>query len=637
MKRGPISNTEFEFEATPTMAISTSECSLASINNCRKPHKYNFTSVYKSLSFLSVSYTNSSVLHVSCSTTCSSDHQVLEETPTDLPVVQLDFTFQESQQVHQDQSSKNLNETLCGLLQNPQTEKLAFEYYKKARENPEFRPERSMLRLLFRYLEQSKNWDLILLVFKDLESYHVLPDAYTCSGLITSCISARKFRVLQGLLDVVQFDSTIAILAFDSAMKGYNKLHMFKCTIDVYDRMNSAGIFPNSECYCQIMQACGKIGDSERVVQLFCECQSRKLETSPSVSRKMYKILIDSLGKSGRAFEALEYFRDMTKKGIVGDSFVYSSLICSFARKREVKIAEELFREAGEKRMLRDPELFLKLVLMYIEDGLMEKTLEVARAMRMANLKVSDCIFCTIVNGYSKRRGFRVAIRVYEKLVSEGFKPGQVTYASIINAHCQIGLYSEAEMLFSEMTQKGFDKCVVAYSSMVAMYGKTGRLNDAMKLVAKMKARGCQPNVWIYNSLMDMHGRAKNFRQVEKLWKEMKRRKVAPDKVSYTTIISAYNWSREYDMCVRYYQEYRINGGTIDKAMAGIMIGIFSKISRIDELVKLLQDMRSEGTPLDGRLYWSASNALRDAGLENQAKWLQENLGARVTSRQVLC
>ena len=148
-----------------------------------------------------------------------------------------------------------------------------------------------------------------------------------------------------------------------------------------------------------------------------------------------------------------------------------------------------------------------------------------------------------------------------------------------------------------------------------------------MRLLAKMKERGCEPNVWIYNSLMKMHGTANNLRQVEKLWKEIKRRKVAPDKVSYTSVncvINAYSKAKEFETCLRYYNEFRINGGEIDKVMAGIMVGVFSRSSRIDELVKLLRDMKSEGTRLDGRLYRSSMNALRDSGLQVEAKWLQE-------------
>ncbi|CBI24106.3 unnamed protein product, partial [Vitis vinifera] len=509
-----------------------------------------------------------------------------------LPVIELDVELPDLTP-----KDENLNDFLCGLFRDPRSEELAFDYYQKVKERPEFRPDKETLERIIR--------------------------------LISSCIRARKFRITESLLEVFSYNDDVALLVCNSAMGGYNKLHMFSSTIAVYDRMKSAGVVPNSESYYRIMEAYIKIRDYEKVVTLFQEFESRKIDSSP-FSTQIYRILCESLGKMGRAFEALEFFRDMTKKGILEDSAVYSSLICSFASIREVKVAEELFREAEEKKILRDPEVFLKLVLMYVEEGLMERTIEIVKAMKNVKIRVSDCIFCAIVNGFAKKRGLRAAAKVYDELILQGCEPGQVTYASIINVYCRMELYSKAEMMFSEMEKKGFNKCVVAYSSMVVMYGKTGRLREAMRLVAKMKERGCKPNVWVYNSLMDMHGRVKNLRQVEKLWKEMKRKKVVPDRVSYTSVISAYSKAGDFETCMRFYHEFRMNGGVIDRVIAGIMVGIFSKSGRVDELVKLLQDMKTEGTGLDERLYRSALNALRDAGLQMQARWLQESFDTKV-------
>lgn len=596
------------------MAISTySECSFPSMNSSIKSCKISLFSSCKNLPFFILPTSNLSLSLVNSS---GSQSPILEDSSTNLPhpMNELDQQF----------SSNSFDSFLNGLLQDPRTQHLAYEYYNKAKENPEFRPEKPTLKLLIRYLIKSKKWGLIISLSEDFKLYNIFPDAYTCSTLITTCITSRKLKVLNSLLQVFKTDGEIALLAFDSAMRGYNKLHMYSSTIMVYDTMKSAEIELDSSCYCQIMEAYNKIGDTEKVVSLFQEFEARKLDATPFTN--IYRLVCDSLGKCGRAFEALKIFRDMRRKGVPEDSFIYSSLICSFASIGEVKLAEELFKEAEGKRMLRDPEVFLKLVLMYVEQNSMEKTLDIVVSLKNnTKMKVSDCILCAIVNGFCKKRGYWAAIKVYEQLISQGCNPGQVTYASIINAYCRIGLYSKAEMVFSEMQEKGFDKCVVAYSSMVAMYGKTGRIRDAMRLVAKMKARGCQPNVWIYNSLIDMHGRARNLRQVEKLWKEMKRRKVAADKVSYTSVISAYNKAREYEKCVNFYNEYRMNGGLIDRVMGGIMVGVFSKLSRIEELLKLLGDMKSEGTRLDERLYHSALNALRDAGLQMQAQWLQRN------------
>ncbi|PRQ41344.1 putative tetratricopeptide-like helical domain-containing protein [Rosa chinensis] len=481
------------------MAISSSspssgDWSLASLISCRKSHK-----TQKSHSFFSIPTWNVRAFNIINSSGCPSP--ILEDqASTNLPVIEVDLKFQELKIP----DAENLNEFLCGLFQDPETEAMGHEQYEKAKKISEFRPNKSTLEHVTRYLE----------------------------------------------------------------------------------------------------------------------LKSRQLDLTPLSTQ----ILCESLTKLGKPLEALEIFRSMSKEGISLDSSkIYSVLISSFASIREVKVAEELFEEAETKKMLRNPTVFLRLITMYVEEGSVDKTLEIVKAMKGANIRVSDNICCAVVSGFSRKSRFLTAVKVFEDLISMGCEPGQVTYASIINVYCRLGLHSKAEMVFREMEEKGFDKCVVAYSSMVVMYGKTGRPREAMRLVAKMKERGCKPNVWIYNSLMDMHGRDNNMRQVAKLWSEMKRRKVAPDKVSYTTVIGAYNKAGDFDMCLRFYNEYRTHGGVLDKAMAGMMVGVFSKSGRVDELVKLLRDMKAEGTGLDVRLYRSALNALADSGLEMQVKWLQSS------------
>ncbi|XP_061376312.1 pentatricopeptide repeat-containing protein At5g13770, chloroplastic [Gastrolobium bilobum] len=604
------------------MALSYSaDWSLAYTKCCRTNHVHAFIPTSHFPSLYTVSGSIPRFFHVNFS---ASHTPILEEASSNTPMFHFDVNFDADSQQCSKPGTENLNEFLCGLFEDPKTEELAFDYYQRLKDRPEFRPHKSTWKHVIRYLLRLKKWDFILSVSEDFKIYHVLPDRDICSRLITFCIQHRKFKIAEALLDAFNSDSDVSVLAFGSAMRTYNKLHMFRSTVLVFERMKSTGLVLDSSGYLHIMEAYSRLDDCESVVQLFHEFENRKLRDSRRYLPQIYGILCKSLGNSGRAFKALEYFREMTKKGI-SEYSIYSTLISSFASLRKVDVAEELLREAKSRTKIKDPEVYLKLVLMYVEEDLLDKTLEVVKAMKDEGAKVSDCILCAVVNGFSKRRGFSAAVIVFEQLISQGYEPGQVTYASVINAYFRLGQYSKAEKVFSEMEQKGFDKCVVAYSSMVVMYGRTGRLRNAMRLVAKMKERGCKPNVWVYNSLIDMHGKAKNLRQLEKLWKEMKRRKVAPDKVTYTSIIGAYSKAGEFETCVKLFNEYRINGGVIDRAMAGIMVGVYSKISQFDDLVKLLLDMKMEGTRLDQRLYQSAWNAFAEAGLILQAKWLEES------------
>ena len=61
----------------------------------------------------------------------------------------------------------------------------------------------------------------------------------------------------------------VTVLAFGSAIRGYNKLHMYRSTIVAFGKMRSTGVVPDSECSCHIMEAYMRLGDSEKEVEFF--------------------------------------------------------------------------------------------------------------------------------------------------------------------------------------------------------------------------------------------------------------------------------------------------------------------------------------------------------------------------------
>ncbi|XP_010668078.2 pentatricopeptide repeat-containing protein At5g13770, chloroplastic [Beta vulgaris subsp. vulgaris] len=548
-----------------------------------------------------------------------------ESSPVSPLVDKINYETPISEFQPQNFDERNLNKLIRELLKDSRTEDLGFEYYEKAKSSSDFQPQKTTFKSLLRYLVKSKKWDLISLISRDMKMYQILPDKMFCARIVSTCIKARKSKVAYILLESFEFDKKVAVFAYNSALRNYNKLHMYSVTIQLYEKMISSGVVLDSGGYVLIMEAYKKVGNFMKVVEIFSELEgSEQLENVENYTQ-IYGILLHALGRLGQSSKALEQYKEMGGKGVPRNASIYATLIGSLAEAKEISMVEQLVEEAESKQMLKDPALFLKLVIMYVKEGLLERTLDVVNKMKSANLKISDCIFCAIVNGYAKKRGLKVAARVYQELVSQGCEPGQVTYSSIINVYFRLALFYKAKKVFDEMQERGFDKCVVAYSTMIVMYGKMGQLREAMTLLAKMKEKGCEPNVWVYNALIDSHGRVKNMRQVDKIWKEMKRRKVEPDRVSYTSIIGAYSRAREYETCTVFYDEYRKSGGVIDLALAGIMVGVFSKINRIDEIIKLLQDLKAEGTKMDTRLYRSALNALRDAGLQMQVRWLEEN------------
>ncbi|EPS59551.1 hypothetical protein M569_15254, partial [Genlisea aurea] len=405
-----------------------------------------------------------------------------------------------------------LNGLICGLFEDSATENLGYECYRRCKGNLNFTPQNRTLKLLVRHLIRNKDWSLLLSFCDDLRSFGILPGKSLCVKLISSCVRGRKLNLAYSFLDVfLEIDEEIAIAGFDSALKGFNQLHMHRSSLNLFEKMKIIGLDLCPTSCSHVMEAYMRTKQYEKAVSVF---EGFKDTEAPLSDSKIYWILCECLGRMGRIDEALDSFREMSKRGVAENHRFYSSLIGFHANAGEVAKAVELLREGESKRMLKDPDLFFKLVVKCVDLGMTDRALDVVSTMRRANIRVSDCVFCTVVNGFRKKRGSKAAVKVFEEMVSQGHEPGQVTYSSILSIYIRLGLYSNAESVFSEMEKRGLDKSVFAYSSMVSAYAKAGRTGDALRLVARMKAEGCGPNVWTYNSLLELYSRAADLKRL---------------------------------------------------------------------------------------------------------------------------
>ncbi|KAJ1393714.1 Tetratricopeptide-like helical domain superfamily [Sesbania bispinosa] len=230
----------------------------------------------------------------------------------------------------------------------------------------------------------------------------------------------------------LQFQSTVLpckFLSFSHTHLGRSIFqhphHPCRCSLADAQQYSKPGTENLNEFLCRgylhIMEAYSRLDECEKVVQLFHEFESRKLRDSKKYLAQIYGILCESLGKSGKAFEALE---------IIGED------------------------------------------------------LEVVKEMKDADVKVSDCVLCAIINGFSKRRGFLAAAKVYEQLISQGYEPGQVTYASAINAYCRLGQYNKAEKRRKIAPDK------VTYTSIIGAYSKESEFETCIQLFNEYRING---------------------------------------------------------------------------------------------------------------------------------------------------
>ncbi|XP_031474007.1 pentatricopeptide repeat-containing protein At5g13770, chloroplastic [Nymphaea colorata] len=524
---------------------------------------------------------------------------------------------------------QNFGQRLQDFLRQEPNEESVLDFYREAKKDPNFFLDFLSTNFLISFLTKSEQWRNISEIAPDIGICLAFPGSSTGSKAVRLCISSRKFRVADALLDSLAKNRRTAAREFASAMKGYNELHMYGSTVSLYDRMVSFGIEPDFLCYRLVLEALEKSDETDKAARVFEEIRSRGLGSS-SEAKSIYLAFCRTLVQSGRATQGVELVREMESSGVEPDHRFYACLIPSLVAEGRPKEAEALLSESLAKRHPpKDQTVFLRLVSLRVDSDSPEKAMEIVAAAKNSGVMLTDCVLSVVVGGHARRRGPRAALEAFDQLTSLGLRPGQVTYSMAVGACARLGLTARAESLLVEMQASGYGRCVFAYAIVIRLYGREGRSGDALRMLGVMKAKGCRPNVWVYNALLDVYGRDGNVRQAERLWNEMRARKVRPDRASYTSLIGAYARVKDYEACVRVYSEFKGSGGRLDRTLAAVMVGVLSKSTRVDQLIRFLGDVKDHGVGLDARLYRSTLYALKDAGLQAQLKRFLQSFGTK--------
>eukprot|EP00252_Welwitschia_mirabilis_P008762 TRINITY_DN20917_c0_g1_i1.p1 TRINITY_DN20917_c0_g1~~TRINITY_DN20917_c0_g1_i1.p1 ORF type:complete len:581 (+),score=84.43 TRINITY_DN20917_c0_g1_i1:234-1976(+) len=479
---------------------------------------------------------------------------------------------------------------------------------------------------------ESQQWNSLSKLANDVQNSLNLPKFSVLARIFASSVNYGKFDVAEAWLDVLDncYDKK-NVSAYKVLMRSYFKVKLYDKCASVFERLKTKGLAPDLESYCIFMSSLRNKCQWIKLAETFEEMKEKQIK----LNIVAYSIVIDSLGKEEKPYSALALMRKMQKEGLQPDEVLYNSLIHAFASAKMWKQAQEIFHESQTRGDLKDLILFTTTIQMQVEAGYFDQAMYTLKSMKQKNIQVTDCLFCTLVKGFGKKKSPKAAINAFEEVVSLGFEPGQLTCGLVINFFSQLGMYGSAEGLLSKMQSNGLRNCVVAFSNLIDAYGKIGNVDAALRIFHKMRDAGCLPNVWVYNSLIHMYGMRKDIEQVEKLLCEMKGMLLVPDNVTYTSVMASYSKMGQFEKAVSLFKEFKTEGGKVDRPMAGIMINAFSKANKLCDLLEMLQELDAANLELDSRLRRSALNALRDAGLQTHVEWFRVTF--MLNKQQALC
>lgn len=147
----------------------------------------------------------------------------------------------------------------------------------------------------------------------------------------------------------------------------------------------------------------------------------------------------------------MRIFREMSKRGLVGNTVTYNTLVQGFFEAGEVDTAQELFSQ------MVSPDVWSYNILLggLCDNGEVEKALVIFEDLEKSGMGLDIVTYTTVIRGMCKAGKVEEAWGLFCSLGLKGVKPDVVAYSTMLSGLCSKGMHCEIDALYLEMKEDG--------------------------------------------------------------------------------------------------------------------------------------------------------------------------------------
>ncbi|KAJ6371582.1 hypothetical protein OIU77_001986 [Salix suchowensis] len=244
----------------------------------------------------------------------------------------------------------------------------------------------------------------------------------------------------------------------------------------------------------------GTIKSGSSILYTQCECFDEVLKVfdqMPERNIASWNSLISGSVKEDKLGEALDVFRRMQREGVGFSWVTLTTILPICARVTALCSGKEIHVQIVKSATRPDVLLLNSLVDMYVKCGVFDYGRRLFDGMRSKDLTSWN----TMLTGYGINGYMRVAMDLFNEMVSCGIRPDDVTFIALLSGCSHAGLTEDGQKLFHRMEMDfGVTPSLEHYACLVDMLGRAGRIDDALVVVKNMPMR---PSGSIWGSLLN--------------------------------------------------------------------------------------------------------------------------------------
>ncbi|RYQ92211.1 hypothetical protein Ahy_B09g098390 isoform A [Arachis hypogaea] len=464
--------------------------------------------------------------------------------------------------------------------------------------------------IMIRTLGKALKWSRVEILWNEMNARGITATNSTYGTLIDVYSKER----------VAYSNASLSSHTYNALIDTYGKSGRLKEASETFVKMLKQGIAPTIVTFNTMIHICGNHGQLEEVSLLLRKME--ELRCSPNT--RTYNILVSIHAKHNDITGATKYFKRMKEACLEPDRVSYRTLLYAYSIRKMVHEAEELISDMDKRGLEIDEFTQSALTRMYIEAGMLERSMFWFWRFHLAGNMISEC-YAANIDAYGEHGHTLEAEEVFIRS-QERKSPSVLEFNVMIKAYGIGKRYDKACELFDSMQRHGVVADTCSYSSLIHILVTADKPQIAKSYLKKMQEAGLVRNCVQYSAVISSFAKLGQLEMADDTYKEMIRYGVQPDVIIYGVLINAFVDVGRVKEAIAYADEMkrvRLPGNTV---MYNCLIKLYTKVGNLkqaEETFKLLQS--SEG----GAAVWSC-NCMIDLyakqSMIDQAKGIFETL-----------
>lgn len=288
-------------------------------------------------------------------------------------------------------------------------------------------------------------------------------------------------------------------------MVGYTQAGKLEAALELFTKMVKEGVQMDEFVFSIILNV--KLGlDSDvsvgtPLVDFYVKCgsfESARLafERISEPNDVSWSCVISGYCQIGEFEESVKIFKLLKSKGVVLNSFIYTSIFQACAALADLNLGAQVHADAIKTELVAYLYGESAMISMYSRCGRSDCAYQVFESLENPDTVAWTAIIC----GYAYHGNVIEALSLFNRMQDCGVRPNAVTFIGVLTACSHSGLVTEGKKYLESMrAEYGVEPTVDHYDCMVDIYSRAGLLQEALELI---KCMAFEPDATSWKSLL---------------------------------------------------------------------------------------------------------------------------------------